>query len=120
MWQIHDSRSLAITRLTALLPSASPGSAPPTSSAIERLELGREYHVPQWIKSGYIDLINQSGQINEADAKRIGFEAYVGITQIRERKKDGGVSDVSKAVEEKWKAEIESAGYHDKEFAAPA
>lgn len=80
MWRMHDIRETAIKRLaeTQLL-------------AVERIVLGREYCVVQWLYSGYEELVQRSSFLTDEEAEQIGCKSAMAVCRAREKVRPGYV-----------------------------
>ncbi|KAF5355452.1 hypothetical protein D9758_006290 [Tetrapyrgos nigripes] len=74
LWRFIDLRKLAIDKLT--------GSQRMTSA--EKILLGRQCSVTQWVRSGYIELIMQTDVPSMEILKSIGFDAALRVFRARE------------------------------------
>ncbi|KAG6819859.1 hypothetical protein H0H93_007945 [Arthromyces matolae] len=77
LWQMHKIRLHCIKMLT---PIGMPG--------VELVVLAKKYHVPQWLRSGYHDLVNQHKTPSLADAKRLGWPSAIKVFQVRENSRN--------------------------------
>ncbi|KAH6910275.1 hypothetical protein BKA70DRAFT_119782 [Coprinopsis sp. MPI-PUGE-AT-0042] len=74
-WYFADLRRLSAARLAAL-------DLPPT----EKVSLGKQFHLSQWVLAGYDSLVRQEGVIPFEDAKQIGWESAVVLYMCREQR----------------------------------
>ncbi|KAH6885520.1 hypothetical protein BKA70DRAFT_1337661 [Coprinopsis sp. MPI-PUGE-AT-0042] len=70
-----STRWLSAARLAAL-------DLPPT----EKVSLGKQFHLSQWVLAGYDSLVRQEGVIPFEDAKQIGWESAVVLYMCREQR----------------------------------
>ncbi|KAF5379189.1 hypothetical protein D9615_006037 [Tricholomella constricta] len=73
MWEMDKVRELAITNLT----SSGMGS-------VEKIVLAKEFHVPQWLRSGYQELVNRQEMLSMEESERISYKSATGVFQVRE------------------------------------
>ncbi|KAJ7020612.1 hypothetical protein C8F04DRAFT_1317151 [Mycena alexandri] len=71
MWCLLETRALAIERLTVHV-----------QNTVQGIILGREYHVEDWVRSGYETLAQRGLSLNDAEV--IGWETATKIYAIRE------------------------------------
>ncbi|KAF8891870.1 hypothetical protein BD779DRAFT_153819 [Infundibulicybe gibba] len=74
MWDMERVKTTAIKRMEILIPSPA-----------ERIVLGRQYHVDEWVVQGFMKLIERVDPISIDDGRRIGFEWAFMIAAMRER-----------------------------------
>ncbi|KAG5641738.1 hypothetical protein DXG03_004310 [Asterophora parasitica] len=103
MWEMEKIRELAIDKLTSI-----------RMIPVEKIVLAKEYHVPQWLRSGYQELVDRGEMPTTEEARKISFESATGIFQIRESTMRGrnygngstftveGVFEAELVVEERW------------------
>lgn len=72
-WNIADVRKTSIERLTD------------TVSGVDRVLLGIECHILDWVRSGYEQLVQRAEEISVRDEERLGHLAAVKIFRIRDR-----------------------------------
>ncbi|KAJ7593788.1 hypothetical protein C8J56DRAFT_1022688 [Mycena floridula] len=53
-------------------------------SCIDKIILGRECEIVEWLIAGYVELVNQEQKVSIDDASAIGFEAAILISHARE------------------------------------
>ncbi|KAJ7157740.1 hypothetical protein C8R46DRAFT_852931, partial [Mycena filopes] len=75
LWDFIEVRDLAIGKLEEYAESL---------DEIARIQLGRDYDVSTWIRSGYTELAQRKSPISSEEAAKIGFEVALQICQLRE------------------------------------
>jgi len=73
MWEMDKVRGLAISQLT----NAGMGS-------VEKIVLAKELHVPQWLRSGYQELVDRDEVPSMEDSDRIGYPSAIRVFHVRE------------------------------------
>jgi hypothetical protein len=61
----------------------------PLGSAIDRIRLGREYHVEEWLPDAYVEVCQRAEPLSLADADQMTKEDVVRIFQARESARSG-------------------------------
>jgi len=72
-WNVGVVRQLSIDTLTER-----------KMDAYQRILLGRKYHIHDWLKSGYVDLVKQPEGLTTKDAEKIGYFAAFHVSRLRE------------------------------------
>ncbi|KAF9470662.1 hypothetical protein BDN70DRAFT_771258, partial [Pholiota conissans] len=72
MWKFHDYRQSVIARMSPLLSSA------------EKIKVGREYTVYEFVHGGFEDMISRDEVIGEGDARLIGPYTAFTLSRLRE------------------------------------
>ncbi|KAJ7188792.1 hypothetical protein C8R46DRAFT_1341462 [Mycena filopes] len=75
LWDFVELRTFAIEQLNVYAESL---------DCIARIQLGRDYDVSTWIRSGYTELARRRTPITSDEASKIGFEVALQIYQLRE------------------------------------
>jgi hypothetical protein len=109
-WRFIDARNLAIQQLRSR----------PDLEDVERIQLAQQYDIADWLRMGYIHLVQRKGGISQDEARKIGWETAFHLCQARERAwasqtyfyngLDDTVIDAMFA-DEFWLAELASAAY---------
>ncbi|KAF8891869.1 hypothetical protein BD779DRAFT_1621939 [Infundibulicybe gibba] len=81
MWDMERVKTIAVKSMESLV-----------LSPAERIVLGRQYHVDDWVVQGFVKLVERDDPISLDDGERIGFEWAFKIAAMRER---CGTRDVS-------------------------
>ncbi|KAF5372392.1 hypothetical protein D9615_009316 [Tricholomella constricta] len=92
MWSFRNIRQLAIARLSSPTSSSSSTSTSTSTSAsasastdpVEKVLLAKAYKVPEWLLSGYHELVKRSAPLTTAEAARLGLETTVQLFRVRE------------------------------------
>ena len=74
LWIFKGLRAGAVSRLTGMM-----------TDPIEEVLLGRQYSVPQWLRSGYGTLVNRSVILSLEEARLLNFQTAFLVCQARER-----------------------------------
>jgi hypothetical protein len=74
MWEFLSIRELAIRELSKF-----------EMKAADKIRLGREYDVIDWLLSGYREFVQQPATLSLEDAERIGFETAFRLLRVREK-----------------------------------
>lgn len=74
MWGFQEIRDKAIQALTKAL----------EVDAVGKINMGREYCVPEWLVGGYRSLIEREEKLSEVEASKLGFETAWKLSQMRE------------------------------------
>ncbi|KAH8818572.1 hypothetical protein DL96DRAFT_1684248 [Flagelloscypha sp. PMI_526] len=90
-YRFNEIRVLAIKQLWKL------------EDAVHRVRLGRQYGVPDWLRSGYMQLVIQEQSLSEAEAEDLGWRMAVRIFKLRESAllRGGSDGDEEKAMSSK-------------------
>ncbi|KAJ2918269.1 hypothetical protein MD484_g2133, partial [Candolleomyces efflorescens] len=72
-WYFNDFRKRAIENLTAL-----------TLDPVDRVDLGTQFNVSSWLKTGFRELVTRMDIITVEDARRIGLETAIKVYGIRD------------------------------------
>ncbi|KAJ2918302.1 hypothetical protein MD484_g2113, partial [Candolleomyces efflorescens] len=72
-WYFNDFRKRAIDNLTAL-----------NLDPVEKVDLGTQFNVSSWLKSGFCELVKRTDIITVEDARRIGLETAIKVYGIRD------------------------------------
>ncbi|KAG5338291.1 hypothetical protein C0989_007713 [Termitomyces sp. Mn162] len=75
MWEMHRIRLHCIDKLTDM-----------SMSPVERVVLAKNFHVPQWLHTGYKELVNRNETLSMSDSENIGYRSAVGVFQLREQR----------------------------------
>ncbi|GLB42213.1 hypothetical protein LshimejAT787_1102280 [Lyophyllum shimeji] len=75
MWEMSKIRALAIARLSAI-----------GMGSVEKIVLAKEFHVPQWLRSGYQELVDQTEMLSLEDCDKIDYPSAIRIFRMRECK----------------------------------
>ncbi|KAG6897009.1 hypothetical protein C0992_004720 [Termitomyces sp. T32_za158] len=75
MWEMCKIRSHCIDKLTNM-----------AMSAVERAVLAKKFHVPQWLRTAYTELVDQGQTLSISDSSSIGYRSAVGVFQLREQR----------------------------------
>ena len=73
IWELLDIRTRAIKELSML-----------NMSAVDKILLGRECSVTEWVVNGYLVMAKASFSIDEEDARRLGWETAFRVLRVRE------------------------------------
>ena len=76
-WCLDHLRSTAIIHCEALLPRE--------LSLTDRIALGRELHIAEWMVKTYEELGRRSAMIDSREREALGMDAYVKVVELRER-----------------------------------
>lgn len=76
-WCLEELRSTAIAHVELLLPKELP--------PIDRLVLGRELHVAEWMVKTYEELGRRTALVDGQEREALGLAAYVKVVELRER-----------------------------------
>ncbi|KAF8069058.1 hypothetical protein FPV67DRAFT_1780435 [Lyophyllum atratum] len=112
LWEMDKLRELAITKLTA------------ATTAIEKIVLAKEYYVPQWLRSGYQELVDREEMLSIEDSDKIGYISALRVFQVREDKLRrtyrgyGFGSADALTVEKVFEVELADADAHYKTYAS--
>ncbi|RDB27014.1 hypothetical protein Hypma_004967 [Hypsizygus marmoreus] len=102
MWEMYKIRSLAIDKLTAM----------PVDS-IRKIKLAKQFHVPQWLRTGYLELVNRNEMLSMEEAEQIDYVSAIRVFQVREevRPRNGyySTSSTNTVIERVFKEELEVA-----------
>jgi len=74
MWEFEDIRKLAIRELTKTN----------GNNAVEKVLLGKEFRVPEWLMAGYNDLVDRPETISAEETTRLGLETTVRLLRLRD------------------------------------
>jgi hypothetical protein len=74
MWEFLSIRELAIRELSKF-----------EMKAADKVRLGREYDVIDWLLDGYREFVQQPATLSLEDAERIGFETAFRLLRVREK-----------------------------------
>ncbi|KAJ2918301.1 hypothetical protein MD484_g2112, partial [Candolleomyces efflorescens] len=72
-WYFNDFRKRAIDNLTAF-----------DLDPVEKVDLGTQFNVSSWLKSGFRELVKRTDIITVEDARRIGLETAIKVYGIRD------------------------------------
>ncbi|EAU85421.2 hypothetical protein CC1G_07115 [Coprinopsis cinerea okayama7 len=105
LWFFNDLRQVAIQALTIL-----------DIGPIRRINLARQYHIHEWLLSGYEELVARMSPIREDDVEEIGFRVALKLSgMIVERFRTGG-SPGDTDVREGFHAELEEIRVHQRRY----
>ncbi|KDQ51208.1 hypothetical protein JAAARDRAFT_199247 [Jaapia argillacea MUCL 33604] len=79
MWNFETIRDTAIRTLSSKSSRMKP------ISVVDRMQLGMKYHMPMWVAWGATDLAKRLESVSVEEAKEMGVEFAIRITQVRER-----------------------------------
>ncbi|KAJ7812017.1 hypothetical protein B0H14DRAFT_2858385 [Mycena olivaceomarginata] len=92
-WRFIDARNLAIQQLHSR----------PDLEGVERIQLAQQYDVADWLRMGYIHLVQREHGMSQDEARKIGWEIAFHLCQAREQAWTSRRSN--------WLAESASAAY---------
>lgn len=113
MWEISNVRTIAIEKLTAL-----------NLNTFEKIGLGKDHHVPQWLRAGYQELVTRSETITHEEVGKMGVSTGITVFQAREEIRVKGwihyPSEISGVIERLFKGEIDEATAQYNTYASQA
>ncbi|KAG6829706.1 hypothetical protein H0H92_003741 [Tricholoma furcatifolium] len=75
LWEMNKIRRHAINMLTVM-----------SLGSIEKIVLAKKFHIPEWLRAGYSELVDQHEMPSLSDCEEIGLLSAICIYQLREQR----------------------------------